>query len=1659
MKYKVVIAILSLLVIILGATTISLLLSRSNKPESSEAPAAPVVSTAITKEEKTEIVNEAVMDAAVAVSNLPLTVVAARVDAVDNSIYVDFSRGGVPQFPNEGNDILISPAVESGVRYEAGIRRLCLRGDFVPGQLYEITIKKGVYVGEQDVPNDFVLRNDAKVSVRMLDAKPNFSVMDNGLIYPKNRKELIFPYSARGVSEFEVEIEHLYDSNLMLYGLSSYPSGHNFKKVASGKLKAFTDKNKTGNYFLDIGSLLPNREPGLYRVRVKSDGKVVERDWYGDEYVSFISDDFKFMLTDLAIQYAHSPGNDKKTYVIVTSLTTGKPVAGAKIELTMKSNQISGRGVTDEKGIALLDVEKEFFNNGNGDYVVGIVAKTDNDLSYLDLDYDTSSCLYYANSSRLHTSGICEPNGFLFAERDICRPGESFESSLFLRSSYNDGLVVLKDTPVVLKAVDAQGNLVDERKLITDKNGFISTTWNVPKGAAIGKWHVMAYVGDIEVGDMSMRIGAYVPDRFKVSMKATAGGERAVKGFSHAIEVEGSAVYYFGEPVAEASYEIDSSFEAAPDPAHWKGWNVCPNSRSGFTSSTYYVKGELENGKFSHKFDSLEISHMKAEDTYVPVRVVFAADVQEPGGRTISSSSYLTFFPTDRFIGIRESNSNMVNSVVFELCWLPAIKGDKLSPSANDIVVSIEKEVWTRNLVKKSETLSFEWTCSMVPITNLTKSVSVPSDGTVIPLVYDSRSLESGKYRIILASSVDPENNLFAVTEHDFWHWSGEVSERSSNPSSLMLTANAQSYAPGDTVELSFKSAYVGNAYLICGETTIDDTCSFSVTQGVNKVSFKLPETVLSKSYYAAISFIPEDPKNTLRLSGLAEIKVDNSKSRRLKVELKAPESIRPDSEVELSVTLSHADGTPASGVVKINAIDEGVAVLTGYKAPNIYRFFFEREFGMPFSMYDFFNYVIPELRIMPDGSFGGDMYMAKAMAGAMRDDSTVKQKDSARFTLALLSVPESGKATVKVKMPDHTGALRLTAVASNDKAVGSAEESVVLRNPISVEISAPRFTTNGDSFTVTATLFNHELAEVYNDKAVSLNFRLKDGLFTVVKDGSVDLPKVLKKGESAVLRFELKANDDSVGAEELAFDFTIGDVKVSNNTFITVRPRRQRDMHVVYEMITNATTIVKSVDGDWIGEYDMSYELFGTPAAGAKEALSWLGNYPYGCVEQVSAAAFPFVIKDDLLKLGLINEDQAAQCTAKMKVAYADILQMRLIGGGYSMWPDGSRPWIYGSLVAMHYIYEARAIGVLSVSDSLYKADLQWLRNITEDVEKHSKFDRAYAAYILGLMGDEGFINSARNIISDEDVDLASFIAASAMLRFGYSSEGTPYFVKAIQGHIWNNFYAGDSRSLGMMLYFASKTGYQNLAELIPLVSLLNANLRSDGLVWGTTEDNSWATLGLVSFASRIEKDETTGQISFDGKEVDFDLAKGSLVVNPTGKNDFTVKASGTLFARKTVFGIPKNPIKKPCPISVSREYYRSNGEVVTNSVSKGELLTVVITLRTPSAIESVVLSDLIPGGFEQEDISLMTRSTLGAYMPKDIVVPDGSFEIRDDRWLWFGWMVPNTDPSVKPYTLVYHIRATTPGHYTIPALVVEDMYDPDMCGVYETDSAIIVE
>ena len=1519
------------------------------------------------------------------VTNLPFEVTAIKYD--EGKIRVSFLNAGKrPVVAPEQNALSISPALKTS--FAVAGDKIIVRGDFKPNTLYTAILSP-----DWRSADGRRLGREARLSIRTPQLEPVFNLLSRGTYYPvKSIGTLRFPYEARFVTNLTVRISKAFENNLNYYNLGSWQAEQRMIRVAEAEIHLSPPYHETANRMLELDNILTNRAPGFYRLQIETDG--YRRNWWGGSG-SPLTEETTFALTDLGVNAAISEKDGRQAFAAVCRFSDGQPVAGADVTFLSQKNRIITQGKTGADGSFRSAYDPRYASED--DRVRGVLVKTADDLSYLVLDSESERDGNEADDTYAH------PRAFIFAERDLCRPGEAFDSAVFVRTAAKHGAAALAGATVELELNDDSGTAVATQRVTLDRYGFATAKWTVPANAAFGMWRVVCTLGKQWIGSMDIRVASFVADRFRVKLETD---KEAWTGLDRAVAFTGDATYYFGEKVDGATWKFSASLHPAPAPRHWKGWVA--GTSDEINGVKFKAEGIVTNGAFAVTYPGAAAQGVKS--AFAPVLIAAEASVVEAGGRAVTASRDLVAFPTDRFIGLRDAEATPGESRAFELALLPATLDDVVvNETDTEIELTFEKVEWDSHFVRQGNTYRTEWREKRIPQPQLARKVKLPLGAAAATwrtrVAFAAGAMPAGRY--ILVAKV---GDRFKTT-HDFWHWAGETGERSTSPSALELRANAETYAPGTVATLTFNAPYAGHAFVVAGAGTIEHAASVPVKPGDNGIQVPIPAGCVAGRYYAAVTLVTENAPKMRRLAGMARLMLDQT-AHRLVVGCTAPALARPEGEAEVTVTLADKAGRPHAGRVRLAATDAGVLALTGFKTPDPYAFFFAHDFGRPFATYDLYSLIYPDLKILPNGQIGGGADMA--VVSFNRRDSNLKQKETARVVLPPIDVPASGKAVVKVKLPDHTGALRFMAVATDETAVGSDDAETILRHPATVMLSAPRFALGGDRFTVTAQLFNHDFADAPWTLTIELPEGVSaDGKRTVVRQGR------LLKGCTDMVTFEATVAEAATGAGRVAARLELGGEKVADEAFVTVRPRRPVETRVDYLFDTNNVPQLPPVETDWI-KAERTIERSASPAVALKDSLAWLNDYPYGCLEQTCAAAFPFLAADDLKTLGFLSDAEFGMARQRIEIAYGNIMQMYLEDGAFSMWPRGESTWLEGSLFACHFLFEAEKAGRLKLDGERRGELLNWLAMVADSGKGEN---RAYAAYVLAVAGDERFLNPARNACRADRPDWTTFLAASALVRGGYASEGLEALNATLRAQAWGK-EGRNVRRMGMALFLSARSGLaEDRNALLPLVARLNACLRPDGSAWGTTQDNAWATVGLAAFLNGAELPEGAGVF------------------------------------RVVTTGVPKKPFPRPNPISVARRYLDAQGQPIARA-KKGELVTVELVLRAPAPVENAVIVDLLPAGLELEDSTFETRSkddSEGKKLEAAFVALDGRAELRDDRWLWFGEL--NRLSDGKSYKITYRVRAVTPGAYAVPSLVVEDMYNPDMRGSVEGEGLFTVE
>jgi hypothetical protein len=1027
--------------------------------------------------------------------------------------------------------------------------------------------------------------------------------------------------------------------------------------------------------------------------------------------------------------------------------------------------------------------------------------------------------------------------------------------------------------------------------------------------------------------------------------------------------------------------------------------------------------------------------------SFDPVRVVLQASVQEPGGRAVTGSDNFTLYPSDWFIGLKQKDGTG-KECVLDLALLATEQGKAASlDDGREIRFTVYKRFWDYVLVQDGNDYRRRWKETVSEVEGASKTFTIPQGADLAAYTSQiSFDLPSGCYDIVAEYGENIRTKL------NVWHSAGESGRRTGDPSELVFKTDAKKYTPGQTAKITFTSPVDGEAFVTAGALRLDSAEAIQVKAGENTVEAKIPAECLNGRYHVSVFVIGKDKDEYIRASGYASLDLDHSAAHKLDVAITVPGIVRPETETDVTVSLASLAGKPQAGQVCLFAVDEGVLALTSFKTPDIFKFFLQNDDSF-LTMSETYSELFPNLRIRPDGTIGGgDAPEASKSALAA---SLVKMKDAARVVVPVVKIPESGSATVKVKIPDHSGSLRFMAVANAIDAVGSGEREMIVRTPVGLTVSAPRVLTPGDEAVISVRAFNHDA----KDGAVKFTLALPDTLQVMGDQPRID---ALKAGETKDISFRVKALD-KLGEGTLAATISVGAESRTEKTFITVRPATPPQTVAKFASVAAGKDYSLDLSSEFVSVESADLSISSSPAISVKDALDWLNGYPYGCLEQTVSGAFPFVATPSLVKAGLLDAEIAKTMQPKVASAYARILGMMVGDGAFAMWPDVRKEWPEGTVYASHFVFEAKAARLITVDPVIERSITAYLLRLANSAGSYKPELRAYATYVLAAAGNKDFVVPARNVLAGSKPGFAQFLAAAALIRGGYAGEGAEPLRTSLAEPNWL-YKTSDlvgitdtAARAGMVLNILMKCDPKgNKDTAAELAAFLAGRIRKDGNCWGTTQSNAWAAMGLAAFAEHYPPADVTGSVSLPGQNKKDEFSgvakkdgltvdlKGKTVVGNTGKTDFFVKA--------VVKGIPKNAANSEGPIKLKREFFDEKGNLVT-SLKHGELAFVRITVDSPDVVENIVISDILPAGLEIEDEALATRMNASGRIPKNILLKNrqefSRTEKRDDRFLVFGTLYGSA-------YAIYTVRAVTPGKFLIPALQAEAMYDPDMNGTF---------
>jgi len=644
-----------------------------------------------------------------------------------------------------------------------------------------------------------------------------------------------------------------------------------------------------------------------------------------------------------------------------------------------------------------------------------------------------------------------------------------------------------------------------------------------------------------------------------------------------------------------------------------------------------------------------------------------------------------------------------------------------------------------------------------------------------------------------------------------------------------------------------------------------------------------------------------------------------------------------------------------------------------------------------------------------------------------------------------------SGVAEFEFDVPQFSGELRLMAVSYKGQSFGAADNTMKVADPIVISTALPRFLSPGDTVNVPVTLTNttSKAANVTASIAVEGPMKVYGG-----SNQTISLPANAEGGAT----FKVVA-DPTVNVGKVMITVNGMGEKFTDATEISVRPPSTLQKVTGSGSITGGSTQKINIGlSDFMpGSTNYSLVVSRSPALELGEQLRYLVQYPYGCTEQTVSAAFPQIYYSDLSDLMTQTNKEAHKNNANTNIleAIRKIKMRQLYNGAVTLWDgEGKEDW-WTTIYSAHFLLEAKKAG-FDVDNSLLNTMLNYINNKLKNKEtityyynrdqnkKIAPKEVAYGLYVLALAGRTNV--PAMNYYKANPAILA--LDSRYLLAAAYATAGDKKSFAAILPGSFSGeqsvpqtggSYYSDVRDEAIALNALIDVDPGN-AQIGTMVKHVADKLKARKYL--STQERSFAFLALGKHARTANNSTATAEIKVHGKiiaKVDGGQWTGDMKALGSNNVEITTKGNGRLYYFWQAEGMSASGAYKQedSYLKVRKYFYDRNGKSITsNTFKQNDLIIIGITLERSfnTPIENVVITDLLPAGFEIENPR--TKEIPGMDWIKDAMTPT-ALDVRDDRIHFF------VDANSNKQTYYYAVRAVSPGNYKMGPVSADAMYN----------------
>ncbi|HLU66552.1 MAG TPA: MG2 domain-containing protein [Kofleriaceae bacterium] len=1380
-------------------------------------------------------------------------------------------------------------------------------------------------------------------------------------------------------------------------------------------------------------------------------------------------------VTDLGVLIKAGPASG---LVWVTSISSGRPVAGASVTVYSPQGKKVWSGVSDARGLVELPGSARLLRGSGQDDVhdyysyrsqrlIAVVEKGD-DLAAVDGNWANGIQIWNFGVSEDRSGAETRVRGLIQSDRGIYRPGETVHFKGLVREiAVGRAPRVPSGAPVRVTVRDSRGATLMEKKLPLTRFGGFWFDLPLTEAAPTGDYQVVA-----TIKKQTFRESFQVEEFRKVAFEVDVTAPVRHAALGDKLLFKAQADFLFGAPVKGA--KVRWQVQRRPhrlEFARFPGYGFVDWAARGNDSWWY---GGYHDGYLSFVSDGESVTDARGAASFTvrdpqssfdgPQDYLARAVVTDESDQSVGKQVVMTAHPSEFYLGLHTQEFVQAVDMPF------AVNTVALRPDGSQIgtraVLSFVRQSWDCNRWGSYRSYS---SCSPRHTPVLEREITIPATGTGTERILPK---EPGEYVIRIQATdskgakVSSSSYLWVIGKGEAF-WSGDEDAR------MSLVASKSEYLPGETARIVARTGLKSPTALVTLERNGILSARVieleTASQGI-----EIPIAAAhAPNVYASVAMVSgrtgEGDRHRPRFKmGVVELAV-SSEQNRLEVAIATDkESYQPGEAVSGTVRLTSA-GRPVVGEIALSVADEGVLQLIGYRTPDPMKAFFA-SWGLGVDAATNWNRIArlgdPTGSDLEEGGDGGP-------AGG--EDRVRSRFVSSAFWAPHLTTGADGVARFTFTAPDNLTAFRIMAVAADDGTrFGSGDRRITIAKPLLAKPVLPRFIGEGDRVEVGLVVHNdtgQDGTATVTAKATGVSLATAEQTVKVASGGSARVRFRGRARRAAEARFELAVRmGDHRDALVIAVPIERG---------LVIDRRTLARGAVGGDGAPGAIEVPLAWDASVLPrDSELVVTVDRTGLAELEPSLKYLIEYPYGCLEQTLSRFVPLAKVKDLSQSLKLDGLDAAGMRTFLRAGAAKVVRHQHGDGHFSLWPSGPT-YPHLTVYAVYGLSEAKRAGV-AVDERALASGLEAMRRWATAGDR-----------VLGSNADSGTVAMAAYLMAelgtpDTGLNARLYEARRGLPRYGQAfllmalarARADREQIDTLRDEIIAGLGRGDAvivrESIDQRAVMGSdvrSTAIALSALLLvapdhPVIDRLAEGLKKEQLPsgrWRNTQDNLYGLVALADYARSRAQGSAQVVVKAGGKRLMARTVRGGkpLVLrrrlSRLTPGTLTVESNGRALYAVRVSEARNEPASAPVDrgIAITREYLDPDTQEPVTSPRANQLVLVRLTVKTPTLRHYVALRDRLPAGLEPVNSRLATEAG-------DAAVAAGA-----DRWRRRVWVhVDLRDEGAQVFAdylpagehvFEYNARATIPGTFAALPAEVEAMYEPEVRGRTAAGSMVV--